>query len=80
MGGLFASKAVNPCGVDGLLAGNPDQLFIQIKGIVIVGVYTFVVSWVLFKLLNGIMGSQLTEDAEVQGLDSTEHSETVYNN
>ncbi len=78
--GIFATKVVNPGGVDGLLAGNPIQLFIQIKGIVIVGVYAFVISWVLFKVIHGVMGLRVTEDAEVEGLDSTEHSETAYNN
>ena len=78
--GIFASTAVNPGGVDGLLNGNAAQLFIQIKGILIVGVYTFVVSWVLFKVLHSTMGLRLAEEGEIQGLDSTEHSETAYNN
>jgi Amt family ammonium transporter len=78
--GVFASKAVNPGGVDGLLNGNAAQLFIQIKGILIVGIYTFTVSWVLFKILHSTMGMRLAEEAEIQGLDSTEHSETAYNN
>ena len=78
--GIFASTAVNPGGVDGLLAGNPGQLITQIKGILIVGIYTFVVSWVLFKVIHVTMGLRLSDDAEVQGLDSTEHSETAYNN
>ena len=77
--GVFASKAVNPGGVDGLIYGNPAQLFIQFKGIVIVGVYTFVVSWILFKLIHVTMGLRLSEEDEVQGLDKCEHSETAYN-
>lgn len=78
--GIFASKAVNPGGVDGLLYGNAAQLFIQMKGIVAVGLYTFVVSWLLFKILQVTIGLRVSEDAEVQGLDSAEHSETAYNN
>lgn len=78
--GIFASKAVNPGGVDGLLYGNGAQLIIQLKGIAVVGVYAFVISWILFKVIHSVMGMRLTEDAEVQGLDSTEHSETAYNN
>ncbi len=77
--GIFASTAVNPGGVDGLLAGNPGQLITQIKGILIVGIYTFIVSWILFKVVHVTMGLRLSDDAEVQGLDSTEHSETAYN-
>ena len=78
--GIFASKAVNPGGVDGLLNGNPGQLLIQLQGVVIVGVYTFIVSWVLFKVIHATMGMRLSEESEVEGLDSTEHSETAYNN
>lgn len=77
--GVFASTAVNPGGVDGLLNGNAAQLFIQVKGILIVGIYTFVVSWVLFKVLHSTLGLRLSEENEIQGIDSTEHSETAYN-
>ena len=77
--GIFASTAVNPGGVDGLLAGNPGQFFIQLKGVVVVSVYAFVVSWVIFKLIDMVIGLRLADEDEVAGLDSTEHSETAYN-
>ena len=78
--GIFASTAVNPGGADGLLAGNPNQLFIQLKGAVVVSVYAFVVSWLIFKAIGATIGLRLPEEGEVAGLDSTEHSETAYNN
>jgi ammonium transporter, Amt family len=78
--GIFASTSVNPGGVDGLLAGNAAQLGKQAFGIVVVGSYTLVVSWILLKIINSTMGLRVEEDAEVVGLDSTEHSETAYNN
>jgi len=78
--GIFASKKVNPGGVDGLLAGNPVQLYNQFVGVAVVALYAFVVSWVLFRVVHGLMGMRLLEDAEVEGMDSTEHSETAYNN
>ena len=78
--GIFASKKVNPGGVDGLLAGNPVQLYNQFVGVAVVALYAFVVSWVLFRIVHGLMGMRLLEDAEVEGMDSTEHSETAYNN
>ena len=77
--GIFATKAANPGGVDGLLAGNADQLISQIIGIVAVGVYAFVVSWILFKVIHSVMGLRLSDEAEVEGMDYTEHSETAYN-
>lgn len=78
--GIFASTSVNPGGVNGLLFGNPRQLAIQLLGVVVVAVYAFAVSWILFKVIHGTLGMRLADDAEVEGLDSTEHSETAYNN
>jgi len=77
--GLFASSAVNPAGPDGLLHGSVVQLVKQVVGVLVVGVYSFVVSWVLFKVVHGAMGMRLADEAEVQGMDSIEHSETAYN-
>ena len=78
--GIFASTQVNPGGVDGLLAGNTAQLGKQALGVVVVGVYAFVVSWLLFKGVHSLLGMRLSEEAEVEGLDFAEHSETAYNN
>ena len=77
--GIFASKAVNPAGVDGLLAGSSTQLVSQLLGVAVVGVYAFVVSWILVKILHTTMGMRLEEENEVQGMDYTEHSEAAYN-
>ena len=78
--GIFASTAVNPAGADGLLAGQLAQLGRQLLGVAAVVGYAFVVSWLLFKLVHGVLGMRLSEEAEVEGLDSAEHSETAYNN
>lgn len=78
--GIFASTQVNPGGVDGLLAGNTAQLGKQALGVVVVGVYAFVVSWLLFKGVHSLLGMRLSEEAEVEGLDFAEHSEAAYNN
>ncbi len=78
--GFFASTSVNPGGVDGFFFGNSSQVGKQLFGVVVVVGYTFVMSWILFKVIHGFLGMRLPEDAEVQGMDSTEHSETAYNN
>jgi Amt family ammonium transporter len=77
--GIFASKAINPAGADGLLAGNPAFLGTQVFGILVVGVYAFIVSWVLCKLIDMTMGMRLAGEAETIGLDQAEHNETAYN-
>ncbi|MDD3815754.1 MAG: ammonium transporter [Desulfocapsaceae bacterium] len=77
--GIFASTQVNPAGVDGLLAGNSAQLVTQAIGVLAVGGYTLVVSWILLKVIDSAMGLRLKEEDEATGLDSVEHSETAYN-
>ncbi len=77
--GIFASKAVNPAGADGLLAGNASFLWTQLFGILVVGLYAFVISWILLKLINATMGLRLTRENEIIGLDQAEHSEAAYN-
>jgi len=78
--GIFACKAINPAGADGLLFGNPQLLTIQIIGVVVVGSYAFVVSWILLKLIDALMGLRISAENENIGLDLSEHSETAYNN
>ena len=77
--GIFASKTVNPNGADGLLTGNSAQLVSQLIGVGVVCVYAFIVSWIILKLVHALIGLRITEEAEHQGLDYTEHSETAYN-
>lgn len=77
--GVFASTAVNPGGVDGLLAGSIKQLFIQLFGVIVVCGYAFVMSWGIIKGVDMFLGVRVSAEAENQGLDSAEHSETAYN-
>jgi Amt family ammonium transporter len=78
--GIFASKAVNAGGADGLLAGNASFLGTQIFGVLVVGFYAFVVSWILLKIINSLMGLRVDKEDEIAGLDQSEHNETAYNN
>jgi ammonium transporter, Amt family len=76
--GLFASKLVNSAGGDGLFYGNPSQLLIQVIAVVVTLAYSFVISYILFKILDATMGLRVTTEDEVAGLDLTEHQETGY--
>jgi Amt family ammonium transporter len=73
--GVFASKTVNPAGVDGLFYGNPDFFLIQLKGVLIVVVFSFVVSFAIFKLINVIQPIRVTSEEEEEGLDASQHNE-----
>ena len=76
--GLFASKLVNSAGADGLFYGNPGQFLIQVIAVVVTMVFSFVVSYILFKILDATMGLRVSAEDEVAGLDITEHQETGY--
>ncbi len=76
--GIWATKTANPGGVDGLLAGNPMQLWIQTKAVLIVMVYSFGASYVLFKFVDLVSGLRVTDHEERVGLDLTQHREAGY--
>ncbi len=76
--GLWASKAINSAGNDGLFYGNPGLVFIQIKAVLLTAVYSFVVSFVLFKIVQWVMGLKVSDHAERVGLDLTQHREVAY--
>ncbi len=73
--GLFATKAVNPKGANGLFYGNPKQLAIQIAAVAIVAAFTFVLTFVIAKALDRLMGLRVDEASEEVGLDISEHGE-----
>ena len=76
--GVFASKAVNPGGADGLLAGNASQLAAQALGVAVIGVYALVVSYLLLRVVNAFSPLRASRAAEAEGLDISQHSETAY--
>jgi Amt family ammonium transporter len=76
--GLFATKAINAAGGDGLFYGNPSQLWNQLVGILASWVLAFVVTFILLKILDATMGLRVTEEDELAGLDISQHSETAY--
>jgi Amt family ammonium transporter len=76
--GLFACKAVNAAGADGLFFGNPAQLGIQFVAVLTTVVYSFVISFILLKIVDAIFGLRVEKADEIAGLDITEHQEAGY--
>ncbi len=74
--GLFALKEVG--GTDGLFYGNPGQLGIQALSVAVTMGYAFVITFVLAKILGGLMGLRVHPLAEEIGLDLSEHGERAY--
>jgi ammonium transporter, Amt family len=76
--GLFASAAVNPGGGDGLLYGNPGQLVNQLVAVAATAVLAVVMTTVILKVIDAVVGLRVGEEEEVAGLDLSQHSETAY--
>ena len=76
--GLFATTAINSAGGNGLFYGNPGQLGIQALAVAIVWVYAFVMTWVILKVLDAVMGVRVSPVEEMVGLDLSQHSEAGY--
>ncbi len=77
MTGIFANTAAHGIvgGPQGLFYGNPSFFFIQLKAMSIVAVYSFVVSYGIFKLISVILPLRVTEQEEEMGLDESQHNE-----
>ncbi|WP_377475463.1 MAG: ammonium transporter [Microcoleus anatoxicus] len=76
--GVFATKAVNSAGNDGLLFGNPGLLGIQFLSVIATYVFAAVGTFLILKLLGQFMELRVPSSAEDQGLDIGQHGEEAY--
>jgi Amt family ammonium transporter len=76
--GLFASTAVNPGGANGLFFGNPKLFAIQALDAGSTIVYSLIMTFIILKAIDLLVGLRVSRDDEVQGLDLTQHSEIGY--
>lgn len=74
--GIFAAPALGGFGaVDDIGA----QFWIQAKGVIFTVVYTAIVTYIILKVLDMVMGLRVTEEEESVGLDLAQHNERGYN-
>ncbi len=76
--GLFAEKAVNDAGANGLFFGGMQQFLIQCMLVVVTVVFAAVMTWIIFKLVDSLIGVRVEKTKEIVGLDLTQHSESAY--
>jgi Amt family ammonium transporter len=76
--GLFASTLINPGGANGLFFGNPGQLWIQFISVAATWIFAFVMTSIILKVVDWIVGLRVTEEEEERGLDISQHNETGY--
>lgn len=71
--GVFANKAINPSLTEqGLLFGGTDLFFNQFIAAIIVSIFAFSVSYLLFIIVNAISPIKVSEKMEIEGLDSNQ--------
>lgn len=76
--GIFANPLINSVTTGGILFGNFHLIGVQLLAIVVVAVYSFVLTVVIAKIIDKIIGLRVTDDHEVQGLDVNLHEESGY--
>ena len=76
--GIFAEKAINEFGNNGLLFGNPGQLWIQIGAVFVTATYSFFATVILLKVINYFSELRVSKAEEKQGLDMAVHGEAGY--
>ena len=76
--GLFATTTVNSAGANGLFFGNPGLFWIQLQAVLITVVYSFIVTWIIMKVIDVVMGLRVAQEDETAGLDISQHHERAY--
>ncbi|MEI7596129.1 MAG: ammonium transporter [Bacteroidota bacterium] len=76
--GVFASKAINPAGADGLILGGSSFFWKELIAVIIASVYAFVFTYIMLIIINFITPVRVSEEDEKSGLDVTLHGEQAY--
>jgi len=76
--GLFATKAVNPAGNNGLFYGNPEQMVAQLIGVAASWAMAAVGTFVILKVVNVFCKLRAADSEQEAGLDNTQHGEDAY--
>jgi Amt family ammonium transporter len=76
--GVFAAKAVNGAGADGLLLGGSSFFMKQLIAVVIASAYAFIFTYIMLILINLITPVRVSEEHEKAGLDVALHGEQAY--
>jgi len=76
--GVFAEIAINAAGGNGLIAGNPMLVIIQLIAVIATAAYAFLATIIIFKAIDFVIKLRVTKKEEVLGLDLTQHGEEAY--
>ena len=75
---VFASSSIGVFSGQGMDATMGGQFVTQLIGVLVVLVYTAIITWVLLKITEALVGNRVSSDEEVGGLDLASHNERGY--
>jgi Amt family ammonium transporter len=75
--GALSATTANPAGLPGLLEGNAAQLQTQFIGVVVTIAWCGIVTFIVLKVIDLLVGLRVSPDAERMGLDVTQHGEAL---
>jgi len=76
--GVFAAKAWNAAGANGLIAGDAGFLGKQLLAVVVTAGFSIVGTFAILKVVDAVVGLRATADEEREGLDINLHGEEGY--
>jgi Amt family ammonium transporter len=76
--GVFVSAAFNGIGYPDKV-GMSDQMLVQLYGVLAIGAWSAVFTFVLLKISDAVVGMRVAGDEETEGLDTVLHNEKGYN-
>ncbi len=78
--GVFATRVINDVAKGqpvGLVDGHAGQVLTQIYGVLVVGAFSGIGTWIILKVVDALIGLRVTRDEETEGLDTVLHGERV---
>ena len=79
LAGIFCAPALGGLGFGGDNTGIGQQMYAQIIGVVVTYVYSGVLSYILLKIIDKVIGLRVSAEEETEGLDIASHGERGYN-
>jgi len=76
--GVFASKAINGAGADGLIFGGGSFFVKQIVAVAAAALYAFLFTYIMLVIINYITPVKVPVEHEIDGLDVSLHGERAY--
>ncbi len=75
--GLFADKNINAAGADGLFFGSQHQFWVQLFAACFIALFAFIVTYIVARIIDGLVGLRVSDNEELVGLDISQHAETA---